>query len=230
LAGLAADGTLRLHDLGTGARVREVTLDVHGATDLVAVVGDRVVAKPVDAGEATVFDLASGRALWRVPVQPDLAMVWSCGAVLCRGLGAWQRPTGIEGLDPDSGRPMWRLDGRTGPALADGRYLLVANDGESDVADADGAIVDAATGRVLRATGRWRPLADAAWPRFVVWQANPVGMLTFALFDGATGSVRVFGRSDDLYNASRCAVMAAALICQRSQTISVWRIPSGVGG
>jgi outer membrane protein assembly factor BamB len=218
-ADLDPDGTLRVFDIGTGAQVRSVKLDVSGRVQAFNVAGDLLIAYVAGDSGASVFDLTSGRRLWRVETAGRPEPLWPCGAALCHL--TFQRPgsQGLAGLDPRTGQRLWWLDSWGFDQVSD-RHLVVTLGTEQGPS----VLVDSATGAVVQRLGRWRVLVEPGWPRFVVWQTDPYDRTTlFARVDGAAGTVTVFGRLTEVYEYPRCDAAGAVLVCAGTQRVSVWR-------
>ena len=220
-AELDADGTLRVYDIGSGAPVRSVKLDVAARVHAFNVAGDLLIAYVAGDSGASVFDLTTGRRLWRVETAGRPEPLWPCGTALCHL--TFDRPgsQGLAGLDPRTGRRLWWLDSWGFTQVGD-RHLVATLGNERGPS----VLVDAASGAVVQRLGRWRILAARDWPRFVVWQTDPYDRTTlFARVDGAAGTVTVFGRLKEVYEYPRCDVSGAVLVCGGMFRISVWRLP-----
>jgi outer membrane protein assembly factor BamB len=221
-ANLDADGTLRVFDIASGAQTRTVRLNVADRVHAFNVAGDLLIAYVAGDSGASVFDLTTGRRLWRVETAGRPEPLWPCGGVLCHL--TFQRPgsQGLAGLDPRTGQRLWWLDSWGFTQVGD-RHLVSTLGNEHGPS----VLVDAATGAIVQRLGRWRILAEALWPRFFVWQTDPYDRTTlFARVDGAARTVTVFGRLKELYEYPHCDAAGAVLVCAGSQRLSVWRLRS----
>ncbi|MEV6929110.1 PQQ-binding-like beta-propeller repeat protein [Dactylosporangium sp. NPDC051485] len=224
IADVEQDGTLRLRAAGSAAPVYTVRLDLPGSVNRLDVAGGRVLTAVYSHGAMrgfTVFDLATGRPLWRPPDGPDGGMWW-CGRTLCSMTGL-----STSGLDPDTGRERWRLYGWSLLTPLDDRHLLATRNSADP--DRGGLVLDTGTGRVLQTIEGWDVVGTVAWPGVLVARrdATSGGGALVARLDAATGAATPLGHASQWTASARCVASARYLACLHDR-LSVWRLPRGI--
>ncbi|WP_433084619.1 PQQ-binding-like beta-propeller repeat protein [Dactylosporangium sp. CA-052675] len=218
---LTTGGTLRRRDPRSGAVTTSTPLaGLGGNASGSAVYGDRVVVGRIGLRGADVYDLASGRLLWRFD-QPD-------GGPFPCGPGRWCAVggDGIHGLDAASGRGVWDV-GQYNDLFAFSGDLIVAGGlGNSTSLTHEPVVlaIDARTGAVAHRLTGWVGTSFTVGPRSVVthtdagqWQG------VVGLYDPRTGNVRVLGRGR-LGPAPRCQTGEDVVVCL-GNGLTVWRLP-----
>lgn len=175
----------------------------------VSVVGDRLYLSRRLRGRVslTAYSVRPLAPLWRSEGGPT-GRVSDCGPVLCVADTRW-----VSGVDPEGGRVRWEQPAWGVAYRYDGRRLFAYDNSENTRA----ALLDAATGRVLRPLGPSRRIGD------VILRA--AGRRTFvSVPDPATGDPRVAGSVDDAA-WFRCQAGGDYLVCPtlRGET-AVWRV------
>ncbi|MFI5910678.1 PQQ-binding-like beta-propeller repeat protein [Dactylosporangium sp. NPDC051541] len=220
IADLDAGGTLRIRDAATAAVTRTVSLPDLGAIDGFDISGERLLAYSFERStllNTAVFDLTSGRRLWRHTTMAAGGGLWWCGALLCTG--SVGRTTVV---DPDTGAERWSLSGWAdlGPFDAGHMWATVPTPNAADPA-VGAVVVDAATGRIVRRFGAWDVVAALPGRAVLVTGRNPGGSL-IARLDLDTGAVTVLGRTEHWPAAPQCIATATLVACHRER-VSVWR-------
>jgi hypothetical protein len=171
-------------------------------------------------GGTTAYELGDLAKRWSDTV--DLAeryVLPHCDDALCV-VGTF---SGVEVLDPATGRPLWTSSDFS--ALQEvGRYLL-ADGPVGGQANEPQAVVDLRTGRRLGDFGDWRAEGDPRPDGTVVGLRQGAGqdVLWYAVLDPATRTARVLGSADRI--SGRCLVTAQVLVCRRSDaSIGLWTL------
>ncbi|MER7282340.1 PQQ-binding-like beta-propeller repeat protein [Dactylosporangium sp. NPDC000244] len=218
---LTAGGTLQRRDPVSGAVTTRTPLAGLGgnASDF-TVSGDRVVVGRIGLRGADVYDLASGRLLWRLD-QPD-GGPFPCGPERWCAVGG----DGIHGLDAASGRRVWDVGQYNDIFNLSGDLIVAGGLGNSTSLTHEPVVlaIDARTGVVTHRLTGWVATYIPAGPLSVVthtdagqWQ----GLV--GLYDPRTGHVRVIGRGR-LGPVPRCRTGEGVVVCL-SSGLSVWRLP-----
>ncbi|GAA0532362.1 hypothetical protein GCM10010172_11410 [Paractinoplanes ferrugineus] len=175
----------------------------------VSVVGDRLYLSRRQRGQVslTAYSVRPLVPLWRSAGGPT-GRVSDCGPVLCVTDTRW-----VTGVDPDGGRVRWEQPAWGAAYRFDGRRLFAYDNQEN----AQTALLDAATGRVLHPLGRSRRLGDLI--------LRGAGRRTFvSVSDPVTGDLRIAGAMDDAA-WFRCQAGRGYLVCPTSRgETGVWRI------
>ncbi|GAA3452004.1 outer membrane protein assembly factor BamB family protein [Dactylosporangium matsuzakiense] len=219
IADLEPGGPLRLRDADSAAVTRTVALADLGPVDGFDISGDRLLAYRFERStllNTEVFDLTTGRRLWRHTTMAASGGLWWCGALLCTG--SVGRTTVV---DPDTGTERWSLAGWSDLGPFDAGHLWATAPTPNAADPAVGAVVvDAATGRIVRRFGAWDVVAALPGRAALVTGRNPGGSL-IARLDLVTGAVRVLGRTEHWPAPPQCIVTAALVACHRER-VSVW--------
>jgi putative pyrroloquinoline-quinone binding quinoprotein len=188
---------------------REVPPDEMTNVLTVSMLGERIYLSRNLYGLRTLTAHAttSLAELWQAVDQPAGA-VTDCGPVLCMSDGL-----GITALDPDDGAVRWTLPVWQHAFRLDRRHLVAL--GEPDAAQA--VLLDAATGRELRALGRSGPVGD-----LLVRTEGNLALVSTA--GREPGSLRTLGvLADVVWN--RCESRDGYLACLTTNgDTAVWRV------
>jgi len=204
-----ADGTvLAGGDLGLSLeRAADHTVPANFVS--VSVVGDRLYLSRRVRGRAslTAYSVRPLARLWRSEGAPT-GRVTDCGPVLCVADTRW-----VTAVDPNGGTVRWEQPA-WGVAYRYDDTRLFAYDNQED---AQAALLDATTGRVLHPLGQSRQLGN-----LILRTDGPRTFVTVP--DQATGDLRVAGAIPDAA-WSRCQPGTNYLICPtlRGET-TVWRV------
>ncbi|WP_433614289.1 PQQ-binding-like beta-propeller repeat protein [Dactylosporangium sp. CA-139114] len=218
---LTAGGTLQRRDPVSGAVTTRTPLaELGGNVSDFTVSGDRVVVGRIGQPGPDVYDLASGRLLWRLGQLGGRP--FRCGA----GRWCFVGGDGIHGLDAASGRSVWDVGQYNDIFDVSGDLIVAGGLGNSTSLTHDPVVlaIDARTGAVTHRLTGWVATYITVGPRSVVthtdagqWQ----GLV--GLYDPRTGHVRVVGRGR-LGPAPRCRTGAGVVVCL-GNGLTVWRLP-----
>ncbi|GIM89329.1 hypothetical protein Ato02nite_011220 [Paractinoplanes toevensis] len=175
----------------------------------VSVVGDRLYLSRRVLGRASLaaYSVRPLAELWRAEGGPT-GTVTDCGPVLCVADTRW-----VTGVDPAGGAVRWEQTAWGVAYRYDGHRLFAYDNQE----DARAALLDAASGRVLRPLGQSRQLGD------LILRTD--GSRTFVTVpDPATGDLRTVGSMVDAA-WFRCQAGGDYLVCPtlRGDT-AVWQV------
>jgi outer membrane protein assembly factor BamB len=175
-----SDGTLALHDLDTGWRLRTAMLPPadFGPGNPSLSGGLIVLRHPSQAGlQMSAYDPVTLRRLWVRPARGAFE-AQPCGPLTCLA-----GPVGIRAVDPATGVERWYQPGWR--SVEERGSLLLASGSPIGVSDTIG-IVDPATGRVLVDLRGWRPLTGlAAADRLLVTRMVDAGERAIVAVAGA---------------------------------------------
>ncbi|MBW6436203.1 hypothetical protein KZ829_20905 [Actinoplanes hulinensis] len=149
-------------------------------------------------------------------VSPD-GYLLDCRPVIC----AVRWENGLAGIDPATGREVWRQDGwDLSEALGDHVLLSAASRGDPEL-----SVLDSRTGRITARAGAWinggpGPRPDTAYVHRILSIDNT---MRYGVLDLATGKVRLLGGA--AWIAGDCRFGSGALICRRlDASAAVWRL------
>jgi putative pyrroloquinoline-quinone binding quinoprotein len=175
----------------------------------VSVVGDRLYLSRRVLGRVSLaaYSVRPLAELWRSEGGPT-GTVSDCGPVLCVADTRW-----VTGVDPAGGGVRWEQPA-WGVAYRYDEHRLFAYDNQED---ARAALLDAASGRLLRPLGQSRQLGD------LILRTD--GSRTFVTVpDPATGDLRTVGSMVDVA-WFRCQAGGDYLVCPTLRGVTaVWRI------
>lgn len=214
---LRPDGRLEVRDSLTGLAIAATTTGMPVTEESSLLVAGGVVT--VAGRDRTVaFDARTLARRWQTtePVIRERFPV-GCPAVMCMQ----QMGDGLAGVDPATGRELWRSAGWDS-AQRVGDYLLASDhSGSGPVL----AVLDPLTGRITaragaRAYGGPGPRPGSAY----VFRLQPAdGTLLYGVLDPATGQTRVLGSADRV--AGDCQFAPLTMVCRRLDgAIVVWRL------
>jgi len=176
----------------------------------VSVVGDRLYLARRSNGHTsmTAYSVHPLTELWRVADGAPLGTVTDCGPVLCVADARW-----VSAMDPAGGGLRWSQPA-WGIAYRYDATRLFAYDNQEE---ADAALLDAATGRVVRRLGPSRQVGD------LVLRAD--GARTWvSVPDPAVGVLRTAGALTDVAYL-HCRSAGSYLACPTfSGQIRLWRV------
>ncbi|MBO3736050.1 PQQ-binding-like beta-propeller repeat protein [Actinoplanes flavus] len=169
-------------------------------------------------GDSIAYDDTTLAERWRGGplVGPDGYLV-DCRPMIC----AVQGQDGLAGIDPATGRQVWRQDGwdRHEP-LGDHVLLGAASRGDPEL-----SVLDSRTGRITVRAGAWinggpGPRPGTAYVHRILSIDNT---MRYGVLDLATGKVRLLGGAR--WIAGDCRFGSGALICRRlDASAAVWRL------
>ncbi|GAB3872901.1 PQQ-binding-like beta-propeller repeat protein [Dactylosporangium cerinum] len=231
---LGPTGQLTRRDARTGAVTETHQLDVSGTSamlgsgwlDSSGPANNRLVVYPGGERGADVYDLATGRKLFRWAGDNGGGSLFRCtDRFFCAG-----DDTGLTAVDSTTGKPRWHLDGPVVVAGFAGERLLIGTFSQASSQMAAlrptlTGIVDSRTGTVVKKLADWRVLnTDGSRP--LVWR--PVDERTAILgeLDPATGTVAVFATAENWFGDPMCSVDGRFLACLVGGELSVWRLPN----
>lgn len=227
---LDGTGQLTRRDARTGAVTSTHQLDWSGTSAMFNAgwvdgsgrPADRVIVYPAGERGAVVFDLISGRQLFRWPGGLNDGLFQCTDRLLCSG-----RRDGLDTLDSTTGERRWHLSGPDGVLGFAGDHLLVGvwRDPGGNGPQVAG-IVDARTGTFVKRYSGWYALPGGDRP--LLWR--PVDKRTAVLgqVDPATGLITVFARAENWFGNPDCSVGGRTLVCVVVGGLSVWRLPNPV--
>ncbi|MEU7873828.1 PQQ-binding-like beta-propeller repeat protein [Dactylosporangium sp. NPDC049140] len=222
---LDRDGTLRIRDLRTGEVTGRYHLDFSGAISRhqAGLPGQEVVLAAGRNG-SDVFDLASGRRLWRWSGE---APAWN-GPVPClRVHYCVFGDSGTDVLDAATGAVLWRARGYTALLSDTGDRLLmyrqISDEYHPDqvtafAVDGDGAVAWDRRGWYV-ANGYF---VAGRSPGFFLWRPISNTDAIIGRLDPEDGSVRVIGRAPDFYGSPQCTATADRVACLAIGVLYVW--------
>ena len=227
---LSPTGQLTRRDARTGAVTATRQLDWSGVS---AMVGgspmegsggaDRLIVYPAGQRGAVVYDLATGRSLFRWTGE-NMSGLFRCTARLfCTNDAA-----GLTAVDITTGERRWHIDGQGVVVGFAGQRLLVGAFSDTWAPQPMlSGIVDGRTGAVVKNIAGWRLLSGAGGGRPPVWR--PVDERTAVLgeLDPATGTVTTFAQAENWFGNPECSVDGRTLACIVGGELSVWRLPNG---
>ncbi|MEU7869964.1 PQQ-binding-like beta-propeller repeat protein [Dactylosporangium sp. NPDC049140] len=224
IAELTAGGALRVRSADSAAVVRTAALDHPDPFNWFDISGDRLLAiRTNDRGvtlDGAVYDLTTGRRLWRRDNGPDGEPLWWCAPLVCAGnAGA------VTVLDPGTGRELWHLDGLTDIGSPDARFMLATPYPQDAAGPGPGLLVlDPATGRVLRRIPDWYVIGTVGGDGILAATTAADGTTLIGRLDAGTGAVRVFARAGH-WTSPPCTATQTRLVC-RLDPVAVWPVPA----
>ncbi|GGN52922.1 hypothetical protein GCM10010112_01130 [Actinoplanes lobatus] len=169
-------------------------------------------------GDSIAYDDTTLAERWRAGslVGPD-GYLLDCRPVIC----AVQGEDGLAGIDPATGRQVWRRDGwDSHEPLGDHVMLGAASRGDPDL-----SVLDSRTGRITARVGAWinggpGPRPGTAYVHRILSIDNT---MRYGVLDLTTGKVRLLGGA--AWIAGGCRFGSGALICRRlDASAAVWRL------
>jgi outer membrane protein assembly factor BamB len=223
IAELDPAGVVRIRSGESAEVMRTARLDLTDRFGSFEVVGLRLLAyRSGELGtfDGAMFDLTTGRMLWRRQNVAAHEPLWWCGPVLCAG-----SQNSIAVVDPDTGRERWRLDGWTSFDRLDGNRMLATRIRPDGSPQPDALVVDTATGKVVQKITDWEVASRQTVSAGVILVNRDAGGTSLvARLDVATGTVRVIGRSERWIAVPSCVATETVLACVQGQVL-VWRLP-----
>lgn len=211
----AVTSTHQLDWSGTSATFSAGWVDGSGRT------ADRIVVYPDGQRGAVVYDLNSGRQLFRWPGELNNGLFRCTDRLLCSGAEG-----GLDAVDSTTGERRWHLSGADGVLGFAGDRLLVGS-WRDPVATGPriAGLVDARTGAFVRRLTGWYALPSGDRP--LLWR--PVDKRTALLgqLDPATGLITVFARAENWFGNPECSADGRTFVCVVVGGLSVWRLPNG---
>ncbi|WP_327005640.1 PQQ-binding-like beta-propeller repeat protein [Dactylosporangium sp. NBC_01737] len=225
---LSRTGQLTRLDARTGAVTETHQLDRSGAAawfsagwlDGSGRPTDRVIVYPDGQRGATVYDVTTGRQLFRWAEEPNRGLYQCTDRLLCAG-----GDEGLDAFDSTTGARRWHLDGHSVTVgFAGDRLLAGSYRDPTDARPGRVGIIDSRTGTVVKELAGWQLLTGGDRP--VLWR--PVDNRTALLgqLDPATGLVTVFTRAGEWYGNPECSIDDDVLVCVVVGGLSVWRLPN----
>jgi hypothetical protein len=185
--------------------------------------------------EVTSYAAATVAEQWRrdfpiASIEPDATNfhVTACaGHLICVWLNDAQNPgTGIGeliGLDPDTGRPLWRLPSSSSPPpFRFDRILITGRSGQPGASA--NAVVDASSGRVLHSLGAATVIAETDNRIILLDQkiGDPESTTVRQLLPDRTTPIDL---GDVPAPPNRCTIGSRYLACiTAARQVQVWRI------
>jgi PQQ-like domain len=210
------DGTLAVHDLGTGRLLGTAALPPadYGPGNP-AVSGGLIVLwhSSPNGTQMTAYDTTL-RRVWSRPAQ-DAGDAVPCGPLMCLA-----GPFGVRAVDPATGVQRWYRDGWR--SVEQRGALLLASGSSIGAGDTIG-IVDPATGRVVVDLRGWRPVAGLAEPdQLLVTRVVDTGArMVVAVADVRDGLPRPI--ADLPPGTGDCQAAPGRLICRSmAGELTVW--------
>jgi outer membrane protein assembly factor BamB len=227
---LSRTGQLTRRDAGTGAVTASHQLDWSGTSAMFSAgwldgtgrPADRVVVYPDGQRGAGVYDLHTGRLLFRWPGQLNNGLFRCTDRLFCSGGDG-----GLDAIDSTTGERRWHLDGHDLALGFAGDRLLVGSYNRDQYTNTPRlvGIVDSRTGGMVKELTGWHLLTGGARP--VVWQPLDKRTALLGELDPADGLVTVFAQAEDWFGNPDCSVDGRALACVVVGGLSVWRLPTG---
>ncbi|MDG6104646.1 PQQ-binding-like beta-propeller repeat protein [Dactylosporangium aurantiacum] len=226
---LSRTGQLTRRDARTGAVTATYQLDWSGTSAMFSAgwldgsgrPTDRVVVYPDGERGAVVYDLTTGRRLFRWPGELNNGLFRCTDRLLCTGTGG-----GLDALDSTTGERRWHLAGPDGVLHFAGDRLLVGS-WRDPVATGPrvAGIVDARTGALVRTFTGWYAL-PAGGARPLLWRSDDKRTAVLGELDPATGLITVFARAENWFGNPECSADGRTLACVVVGGMSVWRLPN----
>ncbi|MET7425879.1 PQQ-binding-like beta-propeller repeat protein [Dactylosporangium sp. NPDC005555] len=179
---------------------------------------DRVVVYPDGRSGSAVYDVPSGRLLFRWPDGSGHALFRCTATLFCSG-----DDSGLNAVDSTTGERRWHLDGHN-MALSFAGERLLAGTYTDPTEPGLLAVVDSRTGAVAKDLTGWRVLAAGSRP--LLWRAVDKRTALLGELDPATGLVTVFARAGNWFGNPECSVDGSTLACVVVGGLSVWRLPN----
>ncbi|MEU8813845.1 PQQ-binding-like beta-propeller repeat protein [Actinoplanes sp. NPDC048796] len=213
---LTSDGLERIDGV-TGKVLRRTALpEVEGRSPMSGeLVGDQMMIYYHNTDGYLAYEAAYSpetlAAAWTRPVPQVMVQ-----AAVCSGLTCGNTPSGLEVLDPATGRPRWRA-----PASVDvtryGRYVLETENQSGEPV----RLVDLATGAPRADLSGWRAQVPAAAGQPIVLRRGLEGGVSeFGLVDAPRGRVQVLGTTS--VPISDCASDARHIVCRAEDSLRIW--------
>lgn len=181
---------------------------------------DRVIVYPDKQRGAVVFDLATGRSLFNWPGDANRNLFPCATGLFCTGTDA-----GLDAVDTTTGARKWHVDRYNSVFELGGDHLLVGSYGDPGNPGRPGpaAIVDAATGAVVREFSGWNFFTSGDRP--LVWRSTDPRSAVLGELDLVTGLITVFAEAENWYGNPECSTDGDLLACVIVGGLSVWRLP-----
>ncbi|MDI6103268.1 PQQ-binding-like beta-propeller repeat protein [Actinoplanes sp. NEAU-A12] len=172
-----------------------------------------------DTGEIVAYDERTLTERWRRddPVLPEEGYQLDCGPVIC----AVAMQDGLVGIDPATGREIWRADPYDTSEVIGDRVLVSHSQEAEPVLD----VLDPGTGRIVARIGAWVSGGPGPAPgtAYVHRIRRSDGSVRYGVLDLGTGRVRVTGAADRI--AGDCQFGKGVLLCRRlDSSLAVWRL------
>ncbi|MEV4514068.1 PQQ-binding-like beta-propeller repeat protein [Dactylosporangium sp. NPDC049525] len=225
---LSRTGQLTRHDARTGAMTETHQLDWSGASAMFSAgwldgsgrPADRIVVYPDGQRGADVYDLGTGRLLFRWPGARTSGLFRCTATLFCAG-----GDDGLDAVDSTTGERRWHVEEHeVVVGFAGVRLLLGAYREPSSLQPGQLGIVDSRTGTVVKKLTGWNVLTGGDQP--VLWRPLDTRTALLGRLDPSTGLVTVFARATDWFGNPECSVDNGALACVVVGGLSVWRLPN----
>ena len=226
---LTRTGQLTRRDARTGAMISTHQLDWSGTSAMFSAgwadgsgrAADRIVVYPDGQRGAVVYDLTSGRQLFRWPGDLTIGLFRCTDRLLCSG-----GQGGLDAMDSTTGERRWHLSGSDGVLGFAGDRLLVGS-WRDPVATGPrvAGIVDARTGAFVRKLTGWYALLPGG-DRPLLWRLVDQRAAMLGQLDPATGMITVFARVENWFGNPECSADGRTLMCVVGGDMSVWRLPN----
>ncbi|WP_433057649.1 PQQ-binding-like beta-propeller repeat protein [Dactylosporangium sp. CS-033363] len=222
---LGADGVLRVRDLRTGAVSGQYQLAFGGVLSRHSpgLPGQEVVLA-AGRGGSEVFDLASGRRLWRWTGD---SAAWNVPVPCLRVHYCVYGETGTEVLDAATGAVVWRARGYSAVLGDTGERLLMYRQiGDDYQPDDVAAFAVGGAGAVAWERAGWFVAGgyyQAVGARgMFVWRPVSNTDAIVGRLDPDDGTVHVFGRAHDFYGTVQCTATGDRVACLAIGVLFVW--------
>lgn len=226
---LTGAGQLIRRDAGTGAVTATHQLDWSGTSagfsagrfDGSDHPDDRIVLYPVGQPGAVVYDLGTGRMLFRWAGERHQFLFRCTDRLFCS-----TGDDGLDAVDDTTGAHRWHVDGHHTVLGSAGARLVVGGFRDPSVTQPTPlSVVDSRTGTVVQRLDGWSVL-DGGGDRPLLWRAVDKRTAVLGELDPATGLVAVFARASDWFGNPECSVDGRTLACVVVGGLSVWRLPN----
>ncbi|GAA4591425.1 hypothetical protein BJY16_000270 [Actinoplanes octamycinicus] len=218
------DRTAALYDVADGRLLatRELPAATYAPDNPVVAGGVLVLRHPGAGGmEVSAYDPVTLRPLWTEPAEGTRELS-ACGLLAC-----FIGTDGVRAVDPATGDDRWAR-GDWQAVEERGDTLLAYPDGNDP--GRPGALVDAATGRVLAALTGWRPMAgaDGSGRLLVTREVRDGARTMVAVADPGIGRLRPLAELPA--GVSECQAAPSRLVCRSaSGELVVWAYDEAAG-
>lgn len=165
---------------------------------------------------SAAYDLATLRELPRIGSAADVS--YSCGVVICGHV-----TESLVGLDPDTGRELWRYPWVAGiSVIGTDRMLLDVRGGQEHV------LVESRTGRRIAEGMRGSVAPDYTRDDVILLldrTVDPPGWISVARLDLRTGERTLLGALVTVPDQQRCQWAAGYLVCEGPGRVAVAAVP-----